>query len=136
MTDLQGGQVDLLCDQITTTLQPILTRRVKPYATTTRNRLTALPDVPTLIEQGMDDFEVTVWHGIYAPKNLPNAVSAKIVQALQHAVEDATFKENMRKLGALPVSQKRASPDGLATHLRNEVNRWSPVIKAAQAYID
>jgi len=136
MTDLQGGQVDLLCDQITTTLQPIATGRVKPYVATTRNRLSALPGVPTLIEQGVNDFEVTVWHGIYAPKNLPKAVSARLVKALLDAVDDPGFKDSMQKLGALPVDKERATPEGLATHLRSEVKRWTPVIKAAEAYID
>lgn len=136
MTDLQGGQVDLLCDQITTTLQPINTGRVKPYAATTRSRLSALPEVPTLNELGISDFEVTVWHGIYAPKGLPKAVSARLVKALQDAVNDPGFKDSIQKLGALPVTQQRASPEGLATHLRSEVTRWTPVIKAAAAYLD
>lgn len=136
MTDLQGGQVDLLCDQVTTTLQPIATSRVKAYASTTRNRLPALPDLPTLSEKGVSNFEVTVWHGIYAPKNLPKYVSWRLVKALQDSLEDAAFKDSMQKLGALPVSKERASPDGLANHLRSEVTRWTPLIKAAEAYID
>lgn len=136
MTDLQGGQVDLLCDQITTTLQPISTARVKAYASTTRTRLPALPDLPTLSEQGVADFEVTVWHGIYAPKNLPKDVSARLVKGLQDALVDPAFKESMQKLGALPVSKEKATPEGLADHLRSEVSRWTPVIKAAEAYID
>lgn len=136
MTDLQGGQVDLLCDQITTTLQPIATSRVKAYASTTRTRLPALPDLPTLSEQGVSDFEVTVWHGIYAPKNLPKDVSARLVKGLQDALADPAFGESMRKLGALPVAKEKATPEGLAEHLRSEVSRWTPVIKAAEAYID
>lgn len=136
MTDLQGGQVDLLCDQITTTLQPILTGRVKSYGSTTRARLPALPDLPTLGEQGVSDFEVTVWHGIYAPKNLPKPVSERLVKALQDGVADPTFKESMQKLGALPVSTERASPEGLSSHLRREMARWLPLIKEAEAFID
>jgi tripartite-type tricarboxylate transporter receptor subunit TctC len=136
MTDLQGGQVDLLCDQITTTLQPILTGRVKSYGSTTRVRLPALPDLPTLGEQGISDFEVTVWHGIYAPKNLPRPVSDRLVKALQDGVADPAFKESMQKLGALPVTAERASPEGLSRHLRSEMARWLPLIKEAEAFID
>lgn len=136
MTDLQGGQVDLLCDQVTTTLGPIATSRVKPYAVTTRSRLAALPDLPTLSEQGVADFQVTVWHGIYAPKNLPKDVSDRLVKALQETVTDPAFTESMKKLGAIPVSKENATPEGLAGKLRSEVNRWTPVIQAAEAYID
>ena len=136
MNDLQGGQVDLLCDQITTTLQPINAGRVKPYGSTTRTRLTALQDLPTLSEQGLSDFEVSVWHGIYAPKHLPLAVSDRLVRALQDGVADPVFRDSLQKLGAVPVSKEKASPEGLSAHLRQEIARWTPVIKQAEAFID
>jgi tripartite-type tricarboxylate transporter receptor subunit TctC len=136
MTDLQGGHVDLLCDQITTTLQPIQTQRVKAYGSTAKDRLPTLPELPTLGEQGLSDFEVTVWHGVYAPKNLPKPVLDRLVKALQDGVADPSFRDSMQKLGALPVSKDKASPEGLANHLRNETAKWSPVIKAAEAFID
>jgi tripartite-type tricarboxylate transporter receptor subunit TctC len=136
MADLQGGQVELLCDQITTTLQPIQAGRVKPYGSTTRDRLPSLPDLPTLSEQGMDGLEVTVWHGVYAPKNLPKPVTDKLVKALQDGLADPVFRDSMQKLGALPVSKDKATPDGLGKHLRAEIARWSPVIKQAEAFID
>lgn len=136
MADLQGGQVELLCDQITTTLQPIQTGRVKPYGSTTRERLPSLPELPTLSEQGIEGLEVTVWHGVYAPKNLPKPVSDRLVKALQDGLADPAFRDSMQKLGALPVSKDKATPDGLGKHLRQEIARWSPVIKQAQAFID
>lgn len=136
MADLQGGQVELLCDQITTTLQPIQAGRVKPYGSTTRERLPSLPELPTLSEQGMEGLEVTVWHGVYAPKNLPRPVTEKLVKALQEGLADPVFRESMQKLGALPVSKDKATPDGLGKHLRAEMARWSPVIKQAEAFID
>lgn len=136
MADLQGGQVDLLCDQITTTLQPIQTGRVKPYGSTTRERLPSLPELPTLSEQGIEGLEVTVWHGVYAPKNLPKPVSERLVRALQDGLADSAFRDSMQKLGALPVSKDKATPEGLGKHLRAEIARWSPVIKQAEAFID
>jgi tripartite-type tricarboxylate transporter receptor subunit TctC len=135
MTDLQGGQVDLLCDQITTTLQPINNNRIKPYGSTTKKRLAALPSVPTLSEQGLTDFEITVWHGIYAPKSVPKAISDKLVTSLKAALNDPTFKENMTKLGALPVDDERASPQGLAKKLNDQINIWTPVIQKAEVYL-
>ncbi|MDP3621713.1 MAG: tripartite tricarboxylate transporter substrate-binding protein [Polynucleobacter sp.] len=135
MTDLQGGQVDLLCDQITTTLQPITSNRIKPYGSTTKKRLTALPSVPTLSEQGLSDFEITVWHGIYAPKGVPKVISDKLVNSLKTALSDPTFKENMNKLGAIPVEDDRASPQGLAKKLNDQINVWTPVIQKAEVYL-
>jgi tripartite-type tricarboxylate transporter receptor subunit TctC len=135
MTDLQGGQVDLLCDQITTTLQPINNNRIKPYGSTTKKRLAALPSVPTLSEQGLTDFEITVWHGIYAPKSVPKAISDRLVTSLKAALNDPTFKENMTKLGALPVDDERASPQGLAKKLNDQINIWTPVIQKAEVYL-
>jgi len=98
--------------------------------------LAALPDLPTLSEQSVTDFEVTVWHGIYAPKNLPKDVSDRLVKALQDAVGDPAFKESMQKLGAIPASKENITPEGLARKLRSEVDRWTPLIQAAEAYID
>lgn len=135
MTDLQGGQVDLLCDQITTTLQPINNNRIRPYGSTTKKRLAALPSVPTLSEQGLTDFEITVWHGIYAPKSVPKAISDKLVTSLKAALNDPAFKENMTKLGAIPVDDERASPQGLAKKLNDQINIWTPVIQKAEVYL-
>ena len=136
MADLQGGQVELLCDQVTTTLQPIQSARVKPYGSTTRERLPSLPELPTLSEQGLEGLEVTVWHGIYAPKNLPRPVTEKLVKALQDGLADPAFRDSMQKLGALPVSKEKATPEGLGKHLNQEIARWSPVIRKAEAFID
>ncbi len=135
MTDLQGGQVDLLCDQVTTTLQPILSHRVKAYGSTTTARLTALPELPTLAEQGLKDFEVTVWHGVYAPRNTPVPVVARLVKALQSALADPGFRDSMGKLGAVPVDAERATPEGLARRLQSQVATWSPLIQQAQVYL-
>lgn len=74
MNDLLGGQVDLLCDQTTQTVPLIKDGRVKVYGVTSLNRLSALPNVPTLNEQGLKGFEVKVWHGMYAPKGTPAPV--------------------------------------------------------------
>ena len=135
MIDLQGGQVDLLCDQITTTLQPIATHRVKAYGSTTRDRLPALPELPTLAEQGWPDFEVMVWHGIYGPKDLPEPVTARLEKALQAALQDPDFKESMRKLGGRPVEPSRATPIGLKKQLADQTGLWTPLIQKSQAFL-
>jgi len=83
MTDLLGGQVDLLCDQTTQTVPMIRDGRVKIYGVTSTSRLAALPSVPTLDEQGLKGFEVKVWHGVYAPKGTPRDITEKLTRALR-----------------------------------------------------
>jgi tripartite-type tricarboxylate transporter receptor subunit TctC len=136
MTALIGGQVDFLCDQTTNTTQQIKGGRVKAYGVTTRNRLPSLPDVPTLNEQGLTNFEVGVWHGLWVPKGTPKAVIDKLSASLQDALKDATFRRNMTELGAEIMPEARTKPEGFGQHVRSEITRWAPVIKKAGEYAD
>ena len=130
MTALMGGQIDIMCDQTTQTTAQIKSGRVKVYGTTTKKRVPALPFVPTLQEQGLKDFEDAVWHGVYAPKGTPENVTKRLTAALQRSIADQTFKTRM------PVSKEKATPAGLQTHLKAEIEKWAPVIKAAGVYAD
>ena len=136
MTALMGGQIDLMCDQTTNTTAQIKSGRVKVYGTTTKTRVPSLSMVPTLSEQGMKDFEVTVWHGVYAPKGTPKAVLDKLTAALQASVQDTQFKSRIAELGAQAVSKDKATPESLAKHLKAEIEKWSPIIKKAGVYAD
>jgi tripartite-type tricarboxylate transporter receptor subunit TctC len=136
MTDLIGGQVDLMCDQTTNTTQQIKGGTVKVYGVTSSHRVSALKDVPTLAEQGLKNFEVVVWHGLYAPKGTPKAVLDKLVAALQAAVQDPGFKARLAELGAEPVPLAKANPESLRAQLQSEINKWGPVIKKAGVYAD
>ena len=136
MTDLIGGQVELMCDQTTNTTQQIKAGTVKVYGVTSRQRIASLKDIPTLAEQGLKDFEVVVWHGLYAPKGTPKPVLDKLVTALQAAVQDPTFKARLAELGAEPVPVAKATPEALRTHLQAEINKWGPIIKKVGIYAD
>jgi tripartite-type tricarboxylate transporter receptor subunit TctC len=136
MTALLGGQIDFMCDQTTNTTGQILAGGVKVYGVTSAKRIASLPQVPTLAEQGLKGFEVVVWHGLYAPKGTPKPVLDKLNAALKVAVQDASFKEGLAKLGAAPVSADKATPDSLQKHLKAEIDRWGPVIKKAGIYAD
>lgn len=131
MTDLLGGQFDLMCDQTTTTTAQIKAGKIKAYAATTKQRLAILPDLPTLDESGLKGFEVSAWHAMWAPKGLPPEVAQKLTSALQAAVKDANVRERMAALGVDPVTPEQATPQALAAHLKAEVAKWSPVIEAA-----
>jgi tripartite-type tricarboxylate transporter receptor subunit TctC len=136
LNDVMGGQVDLMCDQTTTTTQVILAGRVKAYGATTRDRISVLPAVPTLAEQGLAEFEVAVWHGLYAPKNTPRPVIDRLSKALQEGLADPAFREAMAKLGANVVSAQKATPEGLRSHLAAEIRKWTPVIQDARQFAD
>ena len=136
MNALLGGQVDLLCDQTTQTVPLIKDGRVKVYGVTTLNRLSALPNVPTLNEQGLKGFEVKVWHGMYAPKGTPASVLEKLNTALRAAMQDPTVKQRLTDLSADIPAVDKISAVGLKTHLESEINKWGPVIKKAGIYAD
>ncbi len=136
MTDLLGGQVDVLCDQTTQTLQHIQSGAVKLYGVTTRKRIAALPNASTLAEAGLKDFEVMVWHGVYAPKGTPKPVIDKISAALQAALADADVRRRMAELGAEIVAVDKQTPEGLRVWLKSEIDKWTPIIRAAGVYAD
>jgi tripartite-type tricarboxylate transporter receptor subunit TctC len=133
---LLGGQVDLLCDQTTQTAQHIKAETVKLYGVTTMERIKALPNAPTLNEQGMKGFEVVVWHGIYAPKGTPSAALDKINGAVRAALKDPTVSQRMSELGAEIVPDSKLTSEGLRSWLKTEIDRWGPVIRAAGVYAD
>jgi tripartite-type tricarboxylate transporter receptor subunit TctC len=136
MTDLLGGQVDMTCDQTTNTMGHIRSGKIKAYAVTTKERLSSLPDLPTLDEAGLEGFEVTAWHGLYAPKGTPQEVVDKLVAALQVALKDPKVVERFADLGTEPVPQERATPAALEQHLQAEIVKWKPIIQAAGEYAD
>ena len=136
MNALLGGQVDLLCDQTTQTVPIIKDGRVKVFGVTTLNRLAALPNVPTLDEQGLKGFEVKVWHGMYAPKGTPPAILDKVGIALRAAMQDPAVKQRLTDLSSDIVSADKMTPAGLKTFLESETAKWGPVIKKAGIYAD
>jgi tripartite-type tricarboxylate transporter receptor subunit TctC len=136
MNDLVGGQIELMCDQTTNTTQQIAAGAIKVYGVTTKTRVKALPNVPTMDEAGMPGFEVAIWHGLYAPKGTPKPIIDQLAKALQVAVQDAKIKERLAELGSETVPPEKATPDNLRAHLKAEIDRWAPIIKAAGTYAD
>ena len=131
LTDLLGGQVDLLCDQTTQTIPYIKDGRVKAFGTTTMKRLPAIPNVPTLNEQGLKGFEVKVWHGVYAPKGTPQPILEKINASLKKALNTPDVKKRLEDANIDIVPAEKISAKGLRDHLDREINVWGPVIRKA-----
>jgi tripartite-type tricarboxylate transporter receptor subunit TctC len=136
MNDLLGGQVDFMCDQTTNTTSQIKGGKIKVYGVTTKKRVPSLPDVPTMSEAGLPNFEVGVWHALYAPKGTPKPIIDKLVKALQDAMKDPTVKQRFAELGTEPVAEKLITPEALRVHLKAEVEKWAPIIKKAGIYAD
>jgi tripartite-type tricarboxylate transporter receptor subunit TctC len=138
MTDLLGGQVDIMCDQTTNTTGQIESGKVKAYAVTTTKRLTTpvLAKLPTLDEAGLKGFNVSIWHGLYAPKGTPKPVLDKLNAALKAALKDTEFDKREQALGAVIVTDARVNPADHKKFVEAEINKWGPVIKAAGQYAD
>ena len=138
MTDLLGGQVDIMCDQTTNTTQQIEGGKVKAYAVTTSKPLTtpALAKLPTLDSAGLKGFNVSIWHGMYAPKGTPKAATDKLNAALRNALKDPEFIKRQEALGAVVVTDARLAPAEHKKFVEAEINKWGPAIKAAGQYAD
>ena len=133
MADLLGGQVDFMCDQTTNTTSQINADEVKAYAVTTSEPVESLPDLPTAAEAGLDELEVTVWHGLYVPADTPDEVVEKLTSALQTALKDQTVIDQMADLGTAPVAEDQATPEAHTQKLESEIDAWSEVLSGITA---
>jgi tripartite-type tricarboxylate transporter receptor subunit TctC len=136
MNDLLGAQVDVMCDQTTNTTSHYKAGKIKGYAVTTKQRVESLKELPPAAESGLPGFEVSVWHGVYAPKGTPKPVVDRLVAALQAGIAEQDFVKRMADLGSVVVTKDKATPEGLRNHLRAEIEKWSPIIKKAGVYAD
>ena len=139
MNALVGGQVDLMCDQTTNTTGQIEAGRVKAFAVTTAKPLSKhklLKDYPSLQEMGLKGFDLTIWHGLYAPKGTPPAVLAQLNTALKAALKDPDFIKKQEGLGAVVVTDKRVEPAAHKAFVASEIAKLKPVIEAAGKFAD
>ena len=136
MTDLLGGQVNLMCDQTTNTTSQIKGGKVKVYGVTSKTRVASLPDVPTMDEAGFKDFEVGIWHGMWAPKSTPKPIVDKLNAALNEALNNEDLKKKFADLGTTPEPAERRKPEVLRAFLPAEIAKWGPIIKKAGVYAD
>jgi tripartite-type tricarboxylate transporter receptor subunit TctC len=139
MTNLVGGQVDVMCDQTTNTTGQIEGGRVKAFAVTTEKPLSnhkLLKDYPSLAEMGLKGFNLTIWHGLNGPKGLPADVAKKLNDALKVALKDPEFVKKQEGLGAIVVNDKRVTPEGHKAFVGAEITKLKAVIEAAGQFAD
>jgi len=136
MQELLAGRIDLMCDQTTNTTEQINAGAVKAFSVTTPERVAALPKLPTSKEGGLPAFEVTVWHGLYAPKGTPAEIVARLSKALQTALADPKLIARFAELGTAPVPAAQATPAAHRAFWQADIAKWRPIIQAAGQYAD
>ena len=137
MTALIGGQVDMMCDQTTNTVGQIEGGRVKAFAVTTAKPLTnhpVLKHYPSLQEMGMKNFNLTIWHGLYAPKGTPAEVNKLLNEALKKALKDPEFIKKNEGLGALVVTDNRTDPAEHKKFVAAEMVKIKAAVDASGKY--
>ena len=131
--DLIAGRIDFMFDNLPTIIGQIQGKTIKPLAVSTAKRWPGLPEVPTMIEGGVPDFDVTSWSGMIAPKGLPDAITKRLVDAHIKIGQDPAFVKRFEELGAIATMK---GPDVLKARMATEIPRWAEVVRAAGAKVD
>lgn len=131
LNDVIAGHIDVYCDPATGPTPYIQSKTIKGYAITSKTRVATLPDVPTSVEAGVPEFDVTTWYGLYAPRGTPKPVVDQLVGALQTALKDPALISRFAELSMAPVEAERATPAALEAFLKAEIGKWGRIIKAA-----
>lgn len=136
LLDLQAGQADLMCDQTTNTGEPIHAGRIQGLGVTSVRRLPGLPFLPTVAEAGVRGLELSIWHGLFAPRGTPREVVDQLALLLQAALASPAFMRSMNEMQVVIAGRDQASPAGLKALLAGEIARWAPILRKAGQYAD
>jgi tripartite-type tricarboxylate transporter receptor subunit TctC len=131
LTALISGQVDYMCDQIVNVVQQVQAGQIKAYAVGTPERNPALPNVPTSKEAGLSEFQAQAWNAMFAPKETPKPVLDKLTDALDKALDDEQARKRLLELGSVLPAKSERGQQALAALVKREIERWTPIIKAA-----
>ncbi len=132
-TDLLGGQIDMSFDTLTPVVQHIKAGKLRAVAVTTAKRSTTLPDVPTLAESGMKDFDQGTWFGIVAPAGTPKEVVTRLNTELVKIIQSPDFRKRMEEIGAEPIGN---TPAEMEAQIRNDTAKYARLVKEAKVSID
>jgi tripartite-type tricarboxylate transporter receptor subunit TctC len=131
MQDLVAGQVDLMIDQAANSLPQVRAGTIKAYAVTDKVRLATAPDIPTVDEAGVAGLHIAIWHALWMPKGTPKAIIDKLNAAVVETLADAGVRERLAQLGQEIPAREQQTPPALFAHHRAEIEKWWPIIKAA-----
>jgi tripartite-type tricarboxylate transporter receptor subunit TctC len=133
VTDLVAGQVNMMFDNIPSALPHIKSGKLRAIATTGAKRDPALPDLPTVAEAGVPNYESGVWFGLAVPAGTPKDIIARLNAAAVQGAKSPEFEKRMKDLGYNLIP---GSPEDMASMLKTELARWTPVVKASGAKVD
>jgi len=131
MQDLVAGQVDMLIVQAAVALPQVRAGAIKAYAATAKGRFAAAPNIPTVDEAGLPGLHISGWFGLYAPKNTPRPAIDKLNGAVVDALADATVRSRLAEVGQEITPREQQTPEALAAFTKAEIEKWWPIIKAA-----
>jgi len=136
MNDLVAGQIDLIVDQLSNSITQIRAGNIRAYAVTDSRRAESAPDIPTADEAGVPGFFMTLWSGLWVPKDTPKEIVAKLNAAAVEALNDPAVRRQLENLGLQMPSKDKQSPQALGDWQKAEIAKWWPMIKAANVKVD
>ncbi len=136
MQDLLAGQIPTMVDQASNSLPHVRGGRIKAYAVTAATRLKSAPDIPTVDELGFPGLHVSVWYGLWAPKGIKQEVIDRLNDALRAALADPGVRQHLTDLGQELPTREQMTPAGHGAYHQAEVQKWWPIIKAANIKIE
>jgi len=136
LQDLVAGQIDIMFDQAANSIPQIQAGKIKVFAVTQKQRMKAMPDIPTVDEAGLPGLYIAVWHGLWAPKGTPKDVAAKLTAAILEALADPQVRTRFEALGQEIPEPAQQTPQALRAYHESEIKLWWPLIKSAGIKIE
>ncbi len=136
MNDLVAGQIDIILDQTSNSIAQVRAGTIRAYAVTDDKRVASAPDIPTTDEAGLSGFHMTLWSGLWVPRDTPKEIVAKLNAATVEALNDQAVRKQLENLGLQMPPKDRLSPEALGAWQKAEIAKWWPMIKAANVKVD
>jgi len=136
LNDLIAGQIDVIVDQTSNSIAQVRAGTIRAYAITDSKRLASAPDIPTAEEAGLKGFNMTLWSGLWVPKGTPKEIVTKLNAAAVEALNDPAVRKQLEGQGLEMTPKDQLTPEALGARQKAEIEKWWPIIKAANIKVD